>query len=41
MKAFIVAVVAAIGIAVLAGVVLNVTGQTSGQKFASEAVRLE
>lgn len=41
MKAFIAAVVAAIGIAVMAGVVLNVTDQTSGEKFASDAVRLE
>jgi len=41
MKAFVAAVLAAIGIAVLAGVVLNVTGQTSGEKFASESVRLK
>jgi len=41
MKAFVAAVIAMIGIAVVAGVILNATDMTSGQKFASDSVRLE
>lgn len=40
MRAFLAAVAAIIVISVAAGVILNITDQTTGQQFSTDAVRL-